>query len=96
MNDYLRFVICTAVGFGLGFQVFHLVRKTDSPKQRFIPSALGGAAAGALGGMMMTSTHLGDLPFANWWVPTLISAVIAISLQKTFANMLEHGRPPDV
>lgn len=94
--DYLRFVICTAAGFGLGFQVFQLVHRTTVPKQRFIPSALGGAAVGALGGIFLTLTHLHELPLAEWWVPMIISALIAVSLQKTFADMLEHGTPPDV
>lgn len=96
MNDYLRFVICTAVGFGLGFQVFQLVHKTTLPKQRLVPAALGGAAVGALGGMMLASTHLGELPFAAWWVPMLVAAVISASLQKTFADMLEQGTPPEL
>jgi hypothetical protein len=96
MNDYLRFVICTAVGFGSGFYVFQLVHKTTVPKQQFISMALGGAAVGGLGGIMMTLTRLRELPFADWWVPMLFSAVLAVSLQKTLADMLEHGTPPDV
>jgi hypothetical protein len=96
VNDYIRFVICAAVGFGVGYPVFQLVHKTTVPKQRFIPAALGGAAVGALGGIFLTLTHLRELPFADWWVPMLISALIAVSLQKTFADMLEHGTPPNL
>ena len=96
MNDYIRFVICTAVGFGVGFQLFQLVHKTGLPKQRFIAAALGGAAVGALGGIMMTLTRVGRIPFADWWVPMLISVLLAFSLQKTFADMLDNGTPPDV
>ena len=68
MNDYVRFAVCTA----LGLHAFQLIYKTDVPKTRFVPVALGGAAVGTFGGMFMTLTHLGMLPLAHWWLPVVV------------------------
>jgi len=96
VNDYIRFVICTAVGFRVGILRISACSQDCHTEAAVHLGGTGRCSSRRARGIMMTLTRLRELPFADWWVPMLFSAVLAVSLQKTLADMLEHGRPPDV